>query len=233
MDPLQVSPPAIIGEAVAGRSASVRKQLLLLTQDIKERTFDLAELLTEASDGGLYTQWGYTSLGSYAEQELGVKERKAQYLVKIIKTCTAVGLRRSDFERIGVSKLRTICTLNPEGSWFNPESKTNEPLEEHIVDLIAQADDLSQDEVTERVLVLKGMVGGDRPVVRSFSMTQDAWTNVVQKAMERVRMKLGSAGRDDDGKAREYGDGAVLECICADFLAGDEQEAETIPMEEV
>jgi hypothetical protein len=235
MDPL--NPPALHGEAEAGRAARVRKQLLLLTQDIKERTFDLAELLTEASDGDLYRQWGYASLGAYSEEELGVRERKAQYLVKIIKTCAAVGLKRPDFEGVGVSKLRNICTLDANGSYFNTETKTNEDMAEHIVDLIANAQTMTSEEVTERVLELKGMTGGDRPVVRSCSMTQSTWDNVVKVAYERMRLKLGSAGRDDQGMAREYTDGVCLECICADWLAGEalehEEENSDIPMEEI
>ena len=231
MDPL--NPPAIIGEIVAGRSASVRKQLVQLSGDISRSTFDVADLLFEAQESGYLQSWGFDGLGDYAEQELGIKERKAQYLVRITKVCRAVGLKREQYEQAGVSKLRDITTLDHQGSWFNPETKDNESLDEHIVDLITSAEDLTKEEVYDEVMKLKGMVGGDRPVVRSFSVTQSAWTNVIKKAFERIRMHLGSAGRDEEGLARDYPDGVCLEMLAAEYLAGDEQETEVIPMEEI
>lgn len=235
MDPL--NPPAIIGEVVAGRSASVRKQLVQLSGDISRSTFDVADLLYEAQESGYLQSWGFDGLGDYAEQELGIKERKAQYLVRITKVCRAVGLKREQYEQAGVSKLRDITTLDPQGSWFNPETKNNEALDEHIVDLITSAEDLTKEEVYDEVMKLKGMVGGDRPVVRSFSATQSAWDNVIKRAYERMRLKLGSAGRDDAGMAKEYTDGVCVEMICAEWLAGEalesEQETEVIPMEEI
>jgi len=236
MDPItQLSPPAIHGEAVAGRSASVRKQLTLLVGDIKESTFDLADLLFEAQESGYISSWGFENLGDFAEQELGLRERKAQYLVRITKVCRAVGLKRADYEKAGISKLREITTLDPEGTFWNIETKTSEPLDEHIVRLITEAEDMDREEVTDEVLRLKGMVGEDRPAVRSFTTTQSAWENTIKRAYERMRMKLGSSGRDESGMAKEYSDGVCVEMICAEWLAGEADEDainSEIPMEE-
>ena len=238
MDPYDhFSIPAIHGEAIAGRSATVRKQLIMLVGNIKQNTFDLMDLLMEAKANNYPAQWGFASVTDYGAQELGLKERKTQYLIRIGEVCKAVGLKRADYETAGVSKLRDICTLDPEGSWFNPETKTNEPLDEWIVGLITDAENQTAKEISEAVLKLKDLIGPDRPVVRSCSMSQSTWDNVVKVAYERVRMKLGSAGRDDQGMAKEYSDGACLECICADWLAGEslehEEENSDIPMEEI
>jgi hypothetical protein len=230
----ELNPPAIHGEAIAGRSAEARRALLQITAGVVRSTFDLAELLYEVKSAGYYRAYGYETFGEYVMKELDIKQRKSEYLIRIVQVCKAVGLKRADYESAGVSKLRDITTLDPEGSWFNPETKTNEDMAEHIVDLIANAQTMTSEEVTERVLELKGMTGDDRPVVRSCSMTQSTWDNVVKVAYERMRLKLGSAGRDDQGMAREYTDGVCLECICADWLAGESEQPEDetgIPME--
>src|ERR1700722_4371882 len=219
-----LNPPALHGEQVAGRSAAVRKQLVLLSGTISTNTFDVGELLHEADTSGYLASWGFKNLGDYAEKELGIKERKAQYLVRIIRVCREVGLTRAQFEPAGVSKLREITRLDPKQSWFNPDSKENEPLDDHIIDLIVEAPDLTREEVTEEVLKLQGMVGEDRPVVRSYSATKSAWENVIKRAMELMRAKLGSSGRDDQGMAKEYPDGVCIEMICSDWLAGVESE---------
>lgn len=229
-----LNPPALHGEVVAGRASTLRYELRTLSTNLKKHTFDLAELLYEASNAGYTREWGFRSLGEFAEQELGIRERKSQYLVRIVEVCKAVGLTRAQYELAGVSKLREITTLDPEGFYFNEFTKENESLTKHILALIDCAPGMSATRVQEEVLSLKGMTGGNKPVVRSFSCPQDAWENVIKKALERVRMRLGSAGRDEDGKAKEYSDGVCFEAICADFLAGDEvQETETIPMEEI
>lgn len=230
-----MNPPAIIGEQIAGRSAAVRKQLVLLSGTISKNTFDVAELLFEADTSGYLASWGFKNLGDYSEKELGVKERKAQYLVRIVKVCREVGLTRAQYEPAGVSKLREITRLDPKGEWFNTDSKENEPMDDHIIDLIVEAPGLSREDVTEEVLKLQGMTGGSRPVVRSYSATKDAWELTIKRAMDAMRQRLGSAARDEGGMAVEYSDGVCIEMICADWLAGIETETEdtNIPMEDI
>jgi hypothetical protein len=51
---------------------------------------------------------------------------------------------------------------------------------------------------------------------------------VIKPAFELIRMRLGSQGRDADGNAEEYKDGAVLECICAEVLADPNNQPEPV-----
>lgn len=214
-----LNPPAIHGEQVAGRAARVRKTLKDLSSQRKTSNFDLADLLHEAQENNYYSEWGYASLPDYAAKELGLKPRKAQYLARITKVCWAVGLTRAQYEPVGTSKLRGICTLDPKGKFYNTAEHVNEPMDEHIVRLILDSDTMTVEEVEDEVLRLKGRTGPDRPVIRSTSYVKSVWDNVIKPARELARQVLGSAGRDDGGNAKEYSDGACDEIIYAAFLA--------------
>jgi hypothetical protein len=235
MELTDLNPPAIVGEQVAGRAAHVRKKLMMLVGDVNEATFDMAELLYEAVEGNLPQQWGYDDIYDYGETELGLKERKIQYLVRIVTVCTAVGLKRESYEPAGVSKLREITRLDPQGSFFNPETKTPEPLNEHIVDLITDAEKYTGKELLEEVRRLMGQTGGNRPVTKVMSWTEDTYNNVIVPAQELARKRLGSAKRDEQGNAVEYTDSVVEELIHVEFLVdpNNQPEPEEITMEEV
>jgi hypothetical protein len=226
----------IVGEQVAGRAAAVRSKLVLMVNKLHVNEFDLADLLFEAQENNYPSGWGFASLPDYAEKELGLRPRKAQYLARITKVCRAVGLRREQYEPAKISKLREICTLDPEGTYWNASEHVSEPLDEHIVRLILDADKMNVEQTKDEVARLKGMSGPNRMVVRSCSVTQSAWDNVVQPAYELARSILGSQGRDDSGNAVEYKDGACLEVICAAFLADVNNQpdpGDTITLEQV
>jgi hypothetical protein len=214
VDPINT---VIVGEAVAGRSHTVRKQLASLAGNITTRTFDLADLFYEAQANAYYLEWGFASLGEYASGELGIKERKAQYLARIVKVCRDVGVERKNYEPAGISKLREIATLDPDGFFYDKEKGQNFPLDELIVDLILDAPDMTLQQVRDRVDLFKGQTGENKQVVRSYGVTQDCWDRVIKPAIELARRRLGSAGRDEAGNATEYSDGACMEIICASF----------------
>ena len=237
MEPL--CPPAVHGEAVAGRAAEVRKQLARMASNITASAFDMITLLTEAQEHGYALQWGFTSLLDYGEKELHLKASKTRYLARIGKVMKAVGLKRGQYEAAGTSKLREIVTLDPEGSFFNRETRIPEPLDEHIVRLVLDHDKLTVQQVKDEVARLKGQVGPDRRVIRSYSTDASTWENVIKVAYEKARMHLGSKGRDDEGKATEYTDGECQEVICAAFNANLDYEPEpeesesNLPMEKI
>jgi hypothetical protein len=217
MDPLNV--PAIHGEQVAGQEASIRRDLLRLTTDINVHTFDVAELLFHVHESRLYLKWNFEKFADYAEQELGLKVRKAEYLSRIVRVMNTCGIKRSDYEPAGVTKLRQITTLNPEENFFNAIEKTHTPMVELITNLVAEAPELSALEVEVEVARLKGQTGENAMVLRNYKVTLSAWENVITRCYESVRMKLGSAGRDGTGAAIDYSDGKVIETLCAEWNA--------------
>jgi hypothetical protein len=225
---------AMYGEAVAGRAALVRKQLLHMASNMAISTFDMIELLTEAQEQQYPLRWGFSSLPDYGAMELGIKPRKTQYLARIGKVTKQVGLKRAQYEGAGISKLREIVTLDPEGSYWNPETHSNEDLDEHIVRLILDSDKMTVDQVKLEVCKLKGQTGKDKRVIRSYSTDITTWQNVIDPAIELARRLLGSKGRDSEGAALEYSEGECYECICASFLAdlNNQPEPVELPTEE-
>lgn len=214
-------PPSIVGEPVAGRTAAsqaLRKRIRELAADLHQNTFDLAEALFQAQENHSYLEWGFESLPEYAELELGIKPRKAQYLARIVRVCRECGVARVDYEPAEITKLRVITTLDTKSTYFNREKKEHEPMVEHIVDLIAEAPELTTKEVEEKVLHLKGMDGDNAPFTRSYTTTRSAYENTFERFFEAMRRKLGSKGRDGTGKAVEYSDGTCLEYGLVDWL---------------
>jgi hypothetical protein len=208
---------------MAERSTEVRELLKFHVKNTNINTLDLAELLYEAQENGYPGKWGYESLPKYAAKELKIKERKARYLAHLVRVCRAVGLLRSQYEPAGISKLREITTLDPDGSFWNAPAKVSEPLDDHIVRLILDADTMTVQQIRDEVARLKGQVGPDRRVVRSYSVAYSTWENVIKVAYEKARRLLGSKGRDAEGNAVEYSDGVCQEVICANFLAQPEE----------
>ena len=213
------NPIVSIGEPVAGQSATLRKRMRTLASDLTKNTFDLAEAFLQAQETHCFTEWGFASLPEYAELELGIKPRKAQYLARIARVCRDCGVARKVYEPVGVTKLREITRLDPEVSFYNAEEKQHEPLVEHIVRLIAEAPELSLAEIELEVARLQGMTGDNAMVLRAYKVTLSCWENVIAPCFEAIRKRLGSAGRDGTGAAKEYSDGAVIECLCAEYNA--------------
>ncbi len=215
-----MEPPAIYGEAVAGReakSAALRKRMFMLSTDLTKNTFDLAESFAEAQESRCYIEWGFDTLWDYALLELGIKQRKAQYLARIVKVCRECGVSRKDYEPVGVTKLREITSLDPGATYYNPDTRTHEPMVDHIVEMIAEAPENSTIEVEQEVARLKGQTGENAMITRAYKVTVSAWENVIQRCFESIRKRLGSAGRDGTGEAKEYSDGAVIEVLAAEY----------------
>ena len=213
----QLNPPAIVGEVTAGKAAEIRRELLKLNSSLQEMTFDLAELLTQAKQGALYQAWGFPTFEDYVTDELDLKVRRAHYLTRIVQVCAQVGIERLVYEPVGVAKLREITRLDPEGFYFNQDTKESEPLSGHIRRLIGSPE-MKLPEVIQEVKRLMGLVGDDELVFVTYSVKRAVRENVIIPAQELARQKMGSAGRDEEGNAIEYSDSATEEVIHQEFL---------------
>lgn len=214
---LMPNPPAIVGEVQAGRSQEVRNKLEGLLKTLQKSTFDVAELLHEVKSKGYFNTWGYATFKDYVA-ELDIKTRKAQYLVRIVDVMEALELDRNTYEPIGLSKLREITSLDPNGTYTNPKTGEVEPLKDYIGVLIEKGKDLSLDEIKETVKTLKGLTGENELVWLNFSVKKAALEETIRPALDLAKMQIGSVGRDDEGNAVDASDGRALEVIAIEYL---------------
>lgn len=221
-DPL-LAPVAIVGEVVAGaaakRAQAIRTQINGLNELVTSSTFDLAELLAEVKGAGYFGSWGYQTFPDYVELELGMKPRRAHYLVRIHNIMKQLNIPRSLYEMVSITKLREIVRLEPGDFYHNLETGENEPLAGHIVRLVESAQSLSMEQIVNEIKRLLNLVGDDELTWWNVSVKRIVRESVILPAMELARQRMGSAGKDNEGVAVEYSDGAVLEMICAEFLA--------------
>jgi hypothetical protein len=215
--------PAIYGEAVAGRSAQVRKVLEKLVGKINENTFDVAELLYEAKSNGYWRDWGYESLLDYAWKELSIRERRTLYLVRIITITRKLDIQRSEYEPAGITKLREITRLEPSTYYFNPETQKNELNKDWMLEAIRTASGYTAMDLKSIVDRRMGLIGDESMEwMPPYKVKKSVRELVIKPAQELARRILGSAGKDEDGMAIEYSRGAVEEVIHADFLVGNQ-----------
>ena len=70
-------------DVYANEAERIRSEIMEVKDQLKEGFWRLAELLWEVFDKNHYLKWGYDKWTDYAERELEMRPRKAQYLVSI------------------------------------------------------------------------------------------------------------------------------------------------------
>lgn len=216
-----LDPPAIVGEAEAGRAAKVRKQINKLITQSNAAAFDLMDLLHESKTKNYIRDWGFESYSEYAKS-LDIKYSQAFYFVAIKAAMVAADLTREQYEPVGRGKLRIIARLKPENEYKGI------PGTLVIRELTLKAANMTSEEVQFEVDALEGKVDDDAMCWLNIHIKKLARENVVKPAIEKIRKFLPQT-TDDEGKSHDAGDGACLESICANFLADpnfDEQEPE-------
>jgi len=220
-----IDPPAIIGEVEAGEAAKTRKQVEKLIKENTVSMFDLADLLYKIKTQSLYS--GYTTFSEYLAS-LKFKRRRLDYLVKMAEVMEAVGVTREKYEPIGISKLRAITSLDVNGTWINPETKDEVKLSEFIKGFIEKGQEMTLAEIQQHVRTLKGEVGENAFVIIHVKIKQLVLDKVIRPALELMKAKIGSIGKDKEGISQDASDGRALELICGDFLSDPTNEIELL-----
>src|SRR5271166_3940622 len=144
------NPPAIVGEAVAGQAAKVKKQINEIIKGVNTSTFTLAELLHEAKSKQYFLAWGHDSFIQYAKS-LDLKVSKSYYLVRIVENMTAAGVTREEYEPLGIAKLRAIIELK----MFDKEGKVIEfeglPMSDYVKELTSKAKEMPLEDIEKVV----------------------------------------------------------------------------------
>jgi hypothetical protein len=206
----------IIGEAVAGQAASTRAQLESLINNVNKQTIDVAELLHKVKSNAFY-QPLYNTFKDYIST-LDIKERKAQYLVKIVEVMSAVGMTRTVYEHLGVAKLREITSLDPAGKWKNPETGEETPMQDFIIGFVEKGDEIDLADLKQHVRTLKGFTGENDLVWLNLCVTKSVLDNTIRPALELAKNMIGSVSKDDEGFSKDASDGAALEVLAIGYM---------------
>lgn len=208
---------AIIGEAVAGESQSVRTQLEALINNHERSLFDIGELLYQVRRNGFYTHWGFATFKEYCAS-LKFKERRAQYLTRIVGVMSELGLGRDEYEALGIAKLREITSLDLSGTWTNPQTGEITQLREWVDLLVKTGADKTLEEIKQHVRTLKGLVGDSDLVYETYCYTKLTKEQTIDPAKELARRNIGSVGKDDEGISKDASAGRCAEVWAVEYL---------------
>lgn len=211
------TPVTIVGEAVAGESTKVRKQLESLIKNLNKSTLDIGELLFKVKSNGFYQPWGFTTFQEYVDT-LDIKARKAQYLLRIVDVMQQVGLERDKYEPLGIAKLREITSLDPQATWKNPQTGEETPMKEFIVGFVEKGDEMALEDLKTHVRTLKGLVGENDIVWLNLPFVRSTKENTIDPALTLARNNIGSVGKDDEGMSKDASDSACVEVWAVEYL---------------
>ncbi len=206
----------MVGEAVAGESAATRAELVSLISSVNSSTIDIAYLLYKVKNEGYY-QAECPTFKEYIKT-LAIKERKAQYLTRIVEVMDTIGFGRDQYESLGIAKLREITSLDPHGIWKNPVDGSETPMKDFILELVKEGPDLTIDEIKKSVRTLKGLVGESDIVWKNIPFTRLALEKTINPALELTRANIGTMSKDDEGVAKEASEASCVEMWAVEYL---------------
>ena len=206
----------IVGEVEAGRAARIKKDVLKLIKGVSASSFDLADLLYEIKSNNFHAGYGFTSFSQYLKSlsEQGLKYSRAYYLYRVAENGASAGLKREEYEPVGLTKLRLISRLKPAGE-FN-----GVPMVMIIRELTLKALTMTPEEVSFEVDTILGLTDDESMVWVNLKVKKSAREDVIKPAIALAKKHCPESQLvDESGVVTEMSDGAAVEVICANFLA--------------
>lgn len=123
-------------------------QLTELREQEEQTVFSIGGTLAYIKETEAFKDAGFADMDAYVEGALGLKERSAQYYVKVYVELTAAGVTSKDIEGLGWTKLRALTGVI---------DKTNKAA------LLKKAKTLTRDALVDHVreIKLKGKASAD------------------------------------------------------------------------
>jgi len=208
-----LNPPAIHGPVVPGVAVQARKELETVISVANSSMFDIAELLHKIKKNKYHD-------GTFTDylKSLNFKRRRLEYLEKMAGVMEAVGIPRTQYEPLGISKLREITSLDPNGKWTDPETKEEIPISTFIQGFVEKGHELSKEDIHKHVNTLKGMIGEESMGWIHLYMKQSVIDQVVKPSLEKAKALIGSIGKDEEGYSIDPSDGRAAETVFVSFL---------------
>jgi hypothetical protein len=217
--------PAIHGPVVPGEAVKARKELEKFIKIANSSMFDIGELCWRIKKNKYHD-------GTFAEflKSLKFKKRRLEYLTKMAECMEVIGIPRTQYEPLGIAKLREITSLDPYGTWINPESKEETPMSAFIQGFVEKGNEMEFTEIQQHVRTLKGQVGEEAMSWLHIYAKQLALDNVIRPALDKMKAEIGSVGKDDEGYGIDASDGVAIEKICVSYLL-EPMEGYEVPVE--
>lgn len=214
------SPIVIVDTAIAGEALATKHQLDEIINQANRSKFDIAELLLKIKRKRYYHP--YTTFQEYYTT-LKIKKRTAQYLTKLAEVMEEVGIPRSQYEPLGIARLREITSLTPTDLWKHPISGVSTPMREYIKGFVdfreKDGSYIDPERLKKNVRTLKGFVGENDFEFVTLSFQRATLENVVRPALELAKAHIGSVKKDDEGISQDATDSSAAVAIFADYLS--------------
>lgn len=92
----------------------VREWIKEAQSRIETGYLDLCKLMSEAYHNDYHQQWGFDTFTDYAEKELDMKLRKAEYFVNIYDTVKKLQLPEAEVKELGWTKMKDLVRVITE-----------------------------------------------------------------------------------------------------------------------
>lgn len=219
----------IVDSAIAGEAVAVRHQLEELIKNVDKNTFDIAELLYTIKKRGYYAP--FNTFQDF-RKSLKLKPRKSQYLTRIASVMDEVGIPRSQYEPLGIARLRDITSLEPSEVWTNPTTGDITPVREFITSFVEyrepSGDFIDPERLKKNVRVLKGLVGENDMDWLHLYMRVSAIEETARPALELMKAHIGSVRKDEEGISHDATDGQAAEMVFANYLSDPSNGLDTL-----
>jgi len=177
------------------REEVVRAKLEECRKNLEINYKELSRLLYETWSNAYFIKWGFETLKDYAEQELGLKYRKARYYIAIAEAVARCKINWDDIESIGWTNMRHIARI------MTPDNSA---------EWIAKARELTADQLSSQVdsFMQSGITPEGSPRIMSMQLRMDEdEATIIMDAVDRAKKILES---DSIIKALEH--------ICYEYI---------------
>lgn len=175
-----------------------------LLNGIEQDYFKLGGVIALIQSNGWFMELGYENFKAYVQAEVGIEYRRAMYFIGIYNSLVTSGVKWSDVESLGWTKLKEIASiLTPANvkEWVDlAEQMTTLQLQEYIKQQKAATTNTASGPATEEA---------SKTTTMTFKLHEDQKATV-REALEKCKSEMGTEV-----------DSVALEHIALDFLGGD------------
>ena len=207
---LETSSELAIAHDARERASEVLSQLQGLKSNLVANLLCMGDLLLEVKQNSYHIISGYSDFQAWLDDsKLDMKISQAYYLMRIVSKTNFLDIPRSELEACNISALKEIASLDVDRQ------------ADEIRELVEYAKDHTIKETQSKVDAIKVANGQELYTLKGFRVPNSVLEDVIEPAIEQVRMQYGQTIDSETGEYIEISDGKALELICGDFLAGN------------